>query len=902
MRRSAVLPLLLLVAAASGALLALAIASQLATRDRAEQWRGHTLEVIAETQRLTAAMATREEAAVRRTALADPSASEAYVAARQVVGESARRLRRLTADNPRQQARLAQLQGVIDQRNRLFDQAGGLRAGSPAALRLLTRAIDLAESARVLLRGVGAEETALLRTRTAAARAAERTVDRWGVALAAFTALLLAAAAVVALAAQRARHRQRLAEGLLAANRAADTARAEAADRDVLLRTIGEATPSLIYAKDAEGRMLYCNPACQAAIGRPLDQIIGRTELEWARDLRQAETIMANDRAVVAADKAIVFDEIFTNPAGVTRVFRSSKAPLRDAAGAVIGVIGVTADITEARAAEAALRESEARFRTLADTLPSLVFITTAEGGNIYTNATYQRYADLTADQLSGDGWVETVHPGDRERVNSAWSASVATGKPYEIEFRMRRRDGVHRWFAVRGAPVRDPDGAILQWVGNCTDIEDVIEARQALADANRRLEERVEARTADLNATLGSLRREIAEREAAEAQVRQMQKMEAVGQLTGGVAHDFNNMLAIIIGALGMAKRRLTSDPARAGELIGHAEDGATRAASLTARLLAFSRQQPLSPKPVDANRLVAAMSELLRRTLGEQIEVETVLAGGLWRTFADPDQLENALVNVCVNGRDAMPSGGKLTVETANGHLDDDYATQHAEVRAGQYVIVCVTDTGSGMPPEVAERAFDPFYTTKGTGRGTGLGLSQVYGFVKQSGGHVKIYSEPGAGTTVKIYLPRYDGEESSAEISMATAAAAPRGQADELVLLVEDEPRVRHTNTELLRELGYTVITAASGARALEQLAANPTICVLFTDVVMPQMDGRELAEKARERRPDLKVLFTTGYTRNAVVHNGMLDRGVALLGKPFTLDQLARKLRAVIDERP
>ena len=291
---------------------------------------------------------------------------------------------------------------------------------------------------------------------------------------------------------------------------------------------------------------------------------------------------------------------------------------------------------------------------------------------------------------FQGEGWFDSLHPDDRLGAERTWRASLATGQGYEAEWRFRRHDDGYRWFGVRATPVRDTGGAITQWVGACADIQEIVDARQSLAVTNRVLEERVAERTAELNGSLARLHRETAEREAAEAQMRQMQKMEAVGQFTGGIAHDFNNMLAIILGALGMARRRLASEPARAAELIGHAEEGANRAASLTARLLAFSRQQPLAPKPIDANRLVAAMSELLRRTLGEQVEVETVLAGGLWRTLADPDQLENALVNVCVNGRDAMPDGGKLTIETGNGHLDDDYALRHPEVAAGQYVVI--------------------------------------------------------------------------------------------------------------------------------------------------------------------------------------------------------------------
>ncbi len=427
-----------------------------------------------------------------------------------------------------------------------------------------------------------------------------------------------------------------------------------------------------------------------------------------------------------------------------------------------------------------------------------------------------------------------------------------------------------------------------------------VILGLMALLAARRRLQE-AQASSAALEEANNMLIAEAQDREAAEAQIRQLQKMESIGQLTGGIAHDFNNMLAIVIGSLDMAKRRLTGDvDPRVSRSIDNANEGAQRAAQLTSRLLAFSRQQPLDPRPTDANKLVGGMSELLRRTIGEAVRVETVLAGGLWRAHIDGSQLENAIINLCVNARDAMPDGGHLTIETANAHLDDAYAAGHPEVEAGQYVMVSVNDTGTGMPPDVIARAFDPFFTTKGVGKGTGLGLSQVFGFIKQSRGHVKIYSEPGDGTVIKMYLPRFYGADSD---SMPYAAAAPeslpRAKDDEIVMVVEDEDSVRHMSVDSLRELGYTVVQASDAAQALSLLAIQPRIDLLFTDIVMPDMNGKILFDRAREQRPDLKVLYTTGYTRNAIVHNGMLDPGLAFLAKPFTLAQLAVKVRQVLD---
>ena len=400
----------------------------------------------------------------------------------------------------------------------------------------------------------------------------------------------------------------------------------------------------------------------------------------------------------------------------------------------------------------------------------------------------------------------------------------------------------------------------------------------------------------AEIDAANAALRAEMASRQEAEAQVRQMQKMEAVGQLSGGIAHDFNNMLAVIMSALNLIQRKLARGETDIGKFVESATDAVNRAAALTQRLLAFSRQQPLSPRAVDANRLVSGMSELLRRALGGAVSVETVLAGGLWRTYADVSQLENAILNLAVNARDAMAEDGKLTIETANAHLDDAYARTHAEVQPGQYVMIAVTDTGSGMTPDVAVRAFEPFFTTKPVGKGTGLGLSQVFGFVKQSGGHVKIYSEPGQGTAIKIYLPRYTGDR---EETTPERPAAPVAAASETILVVEDDESVRAGTIATLEELGYRVVQAADATEALRRLEAYPQIALVFTDIVMPGMNGRKLADEIARRFPAAKVLFTTGFTRNAVVHNGVLDHGVNFIAKPFTIEQLARKLRDVLD---
>ncbi len=414
--------------------------------------------------------------------------------------------------------------------------------------------------------------------------------------------------------------------------------------------------------------------------------------------------------------------------------------------------------------------------------------------------------------------------------------------------------------------------------------------AARAAAEADlRRLNETLEQRVAS----------EVAERTKAEEALRHAQKMEAIGQLTGGIAHDFNNLLQGVIGSLHMLRSRAAAGrTADLGRYVDAALASADRAAALTHRLLAFARRQPLDPKAVDANRLVASMEDLVRRTVGPAIEVETVLAGGLWPTLCDPHQLENALLNLCINARDAMPQGGRLTIETGNAHLDDAYAAAQRDVTPGQYVALCVTDTGTGMPPQVIARVFDPFFTTKPLGQGTGLGLSMVYGFARQSEGHVRIYSEEGRGTTVKLYLPRHRGTVGAhAEPDAGAEITGP--PTGETVLVVEDEAAVRLLIVEVLEELGYMPLEAANAAAGLRVLQSGSRVGLLITDVGLPGgMNGRQLADAARQICPDLKVLFITGYAQNAAVGNGLLEPGMAMLSKPFALDVLGAKIRTMM----
>jgi signal transduction histidine kinase/ActR/RegA family two-component response regulator len=418
--------------------------------------------------------------------------------------------------------------------------------------------------------------------------------------------------------------------------------------------------------------------------------------------------------------------------------------------------------------------------------------------------------------------------------------------------------------------------------------------AQRRLAEAN----ERLRRQGIDLAEANENLLAQIAQRESVEGALRQAQKMEAMGQLTGGIAHDFNNLLQVILGNLELLQRRKLVADDEANRMVASAVRGAERAATLTQRLLAFARRQPLDPRPLDVNKLVQGMSDLLHRSLGEAIRVETVLAGGIWRVAVDANQLENALLNLAVNARDAMAGTGKLTIETANVHLDEPYA-QANEVRPGQYVMIAVSDSGSGMTPEVTAKAFEPFFTTKDVGKGSGLGLSQVYGFIKQSEGHAKIYSEPGDGTTVKLYLPRLAGAASGERVAVG-APALPAGREDRRILVVEDDEDVRTHAVTMLKELGYTVLEAADAESALRLFDAHPDVRLLFTDVGLPGgRNGRELADALRRRNPELAVLFTTGYARNAIVHHGRLDPGVDLITKPFTFAALANKVHAMFE---
>jgi PAS domain S-box-containing protein len=875
-----------------------------AARERASEWEQHSMQVVIEARILLSALQQIDASERDYLLTGEPRYLLPFQDGMADTRVQLVRIKQLTGDNPRQQDALKALGDIVAQRLELATTAvHATRAERRSAALNVARAdreqVQM-NAAQANIGGILAEEQRLLELRRATSLAARMTNERNSLIVLGLGMLFFAVAAAAFYAAIRADIKTQVSDATARANLIRLKSEAEAQRVGALLKAIGDVTPAMLYAKDSRGRLTYGNPSMLSVLGKSAEQAVGKTHADIAPDRAQGEIISGNDLRIMAGGTVETVDEILTGPDQKTRVLRSTKTPLRDAKGEVIGLAGVTVDISEESAMLDSLKESEERFRTLSNTLPAFIFVADIHGAFTYTNHVFQSFTGKSAEDLLDFGWLETLHPDDRGEAAHGWADAWQSGKNYDAEYRVRQHTDGYRVFIVRAMPVRDARDAIFQWVGTCIDTQDLVDARNDLKASNTRLELGVAERTADLQNALTSLRTEVEEREAAESQLRQLQKMESIGQLTGGIAHDFNNMLAIVIGSLDLAKRRLLTEPQRALKSIENAEEGARRSSQLTARLLAYSRQQALTPEVLNVNKLVGGMSELLRRTIGESVRVETVLAGGLWNSLADSVQLESAIVNLCVNARDAMPNGGKLTIETANAHLDDAYAARSPGTTPGQYVLIGVTDTGIGMPPEVVERAFDPFYTTKGVGKGTGLGLSQVYGFVRQSGGHVKIYSEPGQGTTVKIYLPRHTAVAEVLDVEEKILdQALPAAKEGEILLVVEDEEAVRRMAVDVLRDLGYTVVQASDGPQAIDILHVQPRISLLFTDVVMPKMNGRVLADQAKKMRPELKVLFTTGYTRNAVVHNGMLDAGVAFLPKPFTVAELARKVRRVLD---
>lgn len=546
-------------------------------------------------------------------------------------------------------------------------------------------------------------------------------------------------------------------------------------------------------------------------------------------------------------------------------------------------------DISELRQTQAALQESTRRLDAILSNTTMAIIMMDERQHCAFMNAAAEKLTGFTFAETQGKTLHEVVHhsypdgrhfPIEECAIDRAFPENNQThGEEIFI-----RKDGSFYPVGFTASPMKDEQGVTIGTIIEARNIEQELQARATRDAFNETLKESVEAA--------------LQERKVLEAQLVQAQKMEAVGQLTGGIAHDFNNLLQVIGGNLQLLEKDLAGDE-RKMRRVENALAGVRRGSDLASQLLAFGRQQALSPKPVNIGRLVRGMDDMLRRALGEAVEIETVISGGLWNCLVDPSQVENVILNLAINARDAMDNQGKLTIEAGNASLDEDYAAQHAEVSTGQYVMLAITDTGGGIPKEILGKVFDPFFSTKAPGKGTGLGLSMVYGFVKQSNGHVKIYSEEGEGTTVRIYLPRTRQKEEGAVIE---TQSAPHAAANEVILVVEDDDAVRATSVELLTDLGYTILEASNAADGLAIVNSGIKIDLLFTDVVMPgELRSPELARRAKQKLPALQVLFTSGYTQNAIVHAGRLDDGVEMIAKPFTRERLANKIRAVLDLR-
>jgi PAS domain S-box-containing protein len=787
------------------------------------------------------------------------------------------------------------------------------------------------------------------------------------------------------------------------------------------LNAIVNNTTMAIFLMDDRQHCIFMNHAAETLTGYRLDETLGRPLHDVVHHRRPDGSPYPLeecpiDQAFPERDR-MQGEEVFVHKDGHFYPVAFTASPIVGDDGQPIGTIIEVRDLTEEKAREAALKESESRFRNMADHAPVMMWVTDPSGHCTYLNRLWYEFTGQTPEEAEGYGWLEATHPDDRTMAEEAFVSANAAREPFRVEYRLRHASGAYRWAIDAASPRFGDAGEYLGYIGSVIDIDERREAEERLHRSEEQLRlateaaeiglwdldmqtdtlfwpprvkamfgispdapcsmadyyaglhpddiahtsaafesavdpeqralydveyraigkedgvvrwvaakgrgifdeagrcrrvigtalditarKQTEQMLKNLNSTLEQrVGEEIARRGEAEEALRQAQKMEAVGQLTGGIAHDFNNLLTVVTGNIDMAGRALESagvTDTRSRRALDNAMKGAERAASLTQRLLAFSRRQPLAPKALDVDKLVSGMSDMLNRALGETVQLEVVTTPGLWRVEADPHQLESAILNLAVNARDAMPDGGTLTIESANARLDEEYSAAHAEVAPGQYVVLSVSDTGRGMARETIARAFEPFFTTKEVGKGTGLGLSMVYGFVKQSGGHVKVYSEEGQGTTIKIYLPRLmSGEQDEAgEITLGLEVSPDQ----ECILVVEDDDDVRSYSVECLRDLGYRVIEAHDGPAALRLLERQgASVDLLFTDVVMPGMSGKELADLAREAHPQLRVLYTSGYTRNAIVHGGRLDAGVEMIAKPFTVSALAQKVRDVLD---
>ena len=637
-------------------------------------------------------------------------------------------------------------------------------------------------------------------------------------------------------------------------------------ESEAKFRTFAQAMPNQVWSADSRGALDWFNDKVYGYSGQPAGRLDGTA---WQATLHPDDVPHALNRWQRAIDTGGTYECEFRirRADGIYRWHLSRALPIRDAAGDIVRWVGSNTDIEDQKSAARALErlnktleqqvaESHADRDRMWRLSTDVMLVADFDANIVAINPAWTELLGWEPSALVGRSFMDLIHPDDRIETLAEVGDLSAGKRTYKFVNRYRCRDGhyvVLSWTAV-------PDARFIHAVGR-----DITADREA-ADALRRTE----------------------------LALQQSQKMETIGKLTGGVAHDFNNLLQVISGNLQLLATDVAGN-GRAERRLANALGGVQRGAKLASQLLAFGRRQPLEPKTIRIGRLIGGMEDMLRRSLGEAVEIETLVSGGLWNTLVDPTQVENAILNLAINARDAMDGTGRLTLEAGNAFLDDAYARQHVEVTPGQYVMLAVTDTGCGMTPEVLAQAYEPFFSTKPEGKGTGLGLSMVYGFVKQSGGHIKIYSEPGMGTTVKLYLPRsHDAEETGVVLETATVEGGR-----ETILVAEDDDQVRATVVETLSELGYRVLKASDAASALAIVDSGMAIDLLFTDVVMPgPLRSPELARRARERLPGLAVLFTSGYTENSIVHGGRLDAGVDLLSKPYTREALARKIRQVL----
>jgi PAS domain S-box-containing protein len=702
----------------------------------------------------------------------------------------------------------------------------------------------------------------------------------------------------VARTALRSRRRQYDAQAQLA-----ELARGQAAlaEGEARFRTLADNIPVLTWMADQDGFIFWYNSRWYDYTGTTPAEMEG-WGWQSVHDPATLPAVLQRWQGSIARQEA--FDMVFPlrGADGIFRPFLTRIAPVRDEAGQVTQWFGTNVDISAERAAEAAVRESEERLRfALEAGLLGSWELETATG-KFYASANFRANFGKPDDaDFSYDTWLGALHDGDAERVRAAIAHAIADGVNYAGEYRVFWPDGSLHWIELRGRCVQGAQGA-PRIAGVSLDITERKRIETELQSHREGLEDLVKARTADLSLALEQLRSEVSERQRTEEALRQSQKMEALGQLTGGIAHDFNNLLTGISGCLELIQVRLQQG--RTGEITRYtkaASESVTRAASLTHRLLAFARRQTLELKQVNVNRLASGMEDLIRRTVGPAIEVEMVFTGGVWMTLCDANRLESALLNLCINANDAMAGSGRLTVETANVRLDDAYAASQRDVRAGQYVMLSVTDTGVGMSAEVAASAFEPFFTTKPIGQGTGLGLSMVYGFVKQSEGHVRIYSEPGTGTTIRLYLPRDLAMDDHPEPEVIEPARRDGVRNGRTVLVVEDEALIRGLIVDMLEEDGYQALEAHDGPSGLRMIESAAAVELLVTDVGLPGMNGRQFADAARALCPDLKVLFITGYAHNAAIGNRLLEENMQLMTKPFALDALSAKIRGMVEAK-